>query len=356
MNNFAVSWADGPLLACDLETTGTDTATDRIVTATVISIVPGRDPDIRTWLADPGIEIPAEATGIHGVSTDHARQHGQNAVTVVAEVAETLAAVWRESTPLCVMNAPFDLSLLNAELRRHHQRGLEVSGPVVDPRCIDKHLDRYRKGKRTLGDLCTHYRVRLDTAHDSTGDALACARLAWRLAKKYPTQIGTRPLGDLHRDQIGWFRAQQHDFAGFLESQADRLDDSTESAELRARATDVRAHADGWPLRTIETTARAVATPSAPQEPAATTRYKPWMDTYEGQDLESWIEINPPAICRRVVNAWDGDSASSRLSVFYSVDHLTECPETAQCRTLLTLADQGRFDEAKRLAESLTLS
>ncbi|MCI2424041.1 DNA polymerase III subunit epsilon [Saccharopolyspora sp. K220] len=354
MNNFAVSWADGPLLACDLETTGTDTATDRIVTATVISIVPGQDPDIRTWLADPGIEIPAEAAEIHGVSTDHARQYGQDAAAVVAEVAEVLAAVWRESTPLCVMNAPFDLSLLNVELRRHHQRDLKVSGPVVDPRCIDKHLDRYRKGKRTLGDLCTHYRVRLDEAHDSAGDALACARLAWRLAKKYPTQIGTRPLGDLHRDQIGWYRAQQHDFAGFLERQAHRVDDPTEAADLRARATDVRAHADGWPLKAIETTARAASTPQA--TPAATAGYKPWMDTHEGQELESWIEINPTAICRRAVNAWDGDSASSRLSAFYSVDHLTDCPETAQCRILLTLADQGRFTEARRLAEDLTLS
>jgi len=33
-------------------------ATDRIVTVTVILIVPGQDPEIRTWLTDPGIEIP----------------------------------------------------------------------------------------------------------------------------------------------------------------------------------------------------------------------------------------------------------------------------------------------------------
>lgn len=72
MNDFAASWADGPLLAFDLETTGTDTNADRIVTATVISIAPGKSPDIRTWLADPGVEIPAEATEVHGVSTDYA--------------------------------------------------------------------------------------------------------------------------------------------------------------------------------------------------------------------------------------------------------------------------------------------
>jgi DNA polymerase III subunit epsilon len=249
INSALSSWADGPLLAFDLETTGIDTATDRIVTATVISIVPGQGPDIRTWLADPGIEIPAEATEVHGITTGHARQHGQDSAEVVEEVAKALAERWCDTTPLCVFNAPFDLSVLHAELRRHHDRNLDVSGPVVDPRCLDKHLDRYRKGKRTLGDLCTHYRVRLDDAHDSAADALACARLAWRLAKKYPTQIGTRPLADLHSDQIGWHQADQHSFADYLDRQARYIDDPVEADQLRQRAADVRAYADGWPVK-----------------------------------------------------------------------------------------------------------
>ncbi|GAA2793591.1 exonuclease domain-containing protein [Saccharopolyspora taberi] len=257
MTDFVESWADGPLLALDFESTGTDTATDRIVTATVISIVPGKSPDVRTWLANPGVDIPAEATEIHGVSTDYARQHGRDAAVVVAEVADVLTADWSESTPLCVFNAPFDLSLLHAELRRHHQRDLEMVGSVVDPRCIDKHLDRYRKGKRTLGDLCTHYRVRLDEAHDSAGDALACARLVWRLAKAYPRKIGTRPLADLHRDQIAWHRADQHNFAEFLDRQARRVDERAEADQLRERAADVRTNADGWPVKTAVTASSA---------------------------------------------------------------------------------------------------
>ncbi|GAA3366567.1 hypothetical protein [Saccharopolyspora gregorii] len=89
-----------------------------------------------------------------------------------------------------------------------------MTGPVVDPRCLDKRFDRYRKGKRTLGALCEHYRVRLDSAHDATADALACARLAWRLAKTHPDEIGTRALAALHEDQTGWHRDQQHDSPG----------------------------------------------------------------------------------------------------------------------------------------------
>ncbi|MCX2732601.1 exonuclease domain-containing protein [Saccharopolyspora sp. NFXS83] len=248
MTNSASSWADGPLLAFDLETTGTDTDTDRIVTGTLISIRPGAAPRVRTWLADPGVEIPAEAAEVHGISTEHAREHGRDAAEVTAEITEALTAAWDASVPLCVFNAPFDLSLLTSELRRHHHRELALTGPVVDPRCLDKRLDRYRKGKRTLGALCEHYRVRLDAAHDSAADALACARLAWRLAKTYPAEVGTRPLGLLHEDQTGWHRDQQHDFAGFLERQAGRAADDAEADGLRSRAADVRSRAEHWPL------------------------------------------------------------------------------------------------------------
>ncbi|MGH3917379.1 MAG: exonuclease domain-containing protein [Pseudonocardiaceae bacterium] len=245
------SWADGPLLAFDLETTGTDPATDRVVTATVISILPGRSPSTHTWLADPGVEIPPEATEVHGISTDHARRHGHAAATVIAEIADALAAAWCATTPLCAFNASFDLSLLHAELRRHHQRDLVLAGPVVDPLCIDHHVDRYRKGKRTLAALCAHYRVRLEDAHSSAGDGLATARLAWRLARNYPDQVGTVPLGDLHARQIDWHRTQQQSFAGYLERLAGQAEDPTEADQLRQRAARVQADAGSWPLRTL---------------------------------------------------------------------------------------------------------
>ena len=51
------------------------------------------------------------------------------------------------------MNAPFDLTLLDRELRRHRAASLSHylgQNPlrVLDPRVLDKHLDRYRKGRR----------------------------------------------------------------------------------------------------------------------------------------------------------------------------------------------------------------
>lgn len=243
------SWADGPLLAFDLETTGTDTATDRVVTATVITIIPGQQPVERTWLADPGMEIPAEASEVHGISTDYARVNGRDAATVIAEVAETLSAAWDPATPLCAFNACFDLSLLHAELRRHHRRDLVVGGPVVDPLCIDRELDRFRKGSRNLGAMCAHHRVRLDGAHTSAGDALAAARLAWRLARTYPDQVGQVPLASLHRSQVGWYHKQSHRFADYLEQLARRAADPAEASQLWQRATTTRSTAADWPYR-----------------------------------------------------------------------------------------------------------
>lgn len=243
------SWADGHLVAFDLETTGTDTDTDRVVTATVVRIVPGQQPRVHNWLADPGVEIPAESTEVHGITTEHARTQGRAAPDVVAEIAETLAGIWRSTAPLCAFNASFDLSVLDSELRRHHQRELTVSGPVVDPLCIDRKMDRYRKGKRTLEAMCEHHRVRLDGAHTSAGDALGAARLAWRLAKTYPEDVGTVALESLHEQQMGWYREQTVGFADYLDRLASKATDPEERDRLRERAAAVRDEADGWPLR-----------------------------------------------------------------------------------------------------------
>lgn len=249
MNDSATSWADGPLLALDLETTGTDTETDRIVTATLVSVTPGSPAESTSWLADPGIEIPGESTEVHGIDTEHARTHGRPVGTVVAEITEALAARWSPTTPLIAFNASFDLSLLDAESRRHLGSALPISGPVVDPLCMDRHVDRYRKGKRTLSALCEHHRVQAGEAHTSAGDAIAAARLAWRLAKSYPEQLGQVEPRALHHQQVEWYRAQTRGFAGYLEKQAGKTDDEAEAERLRTRAAQVRVEAEGWPLR-----------------------------------------------------------------------------------------------------------
>jgi DNA polymerase-3 subunit epsilon len=290
----ATSWGDGPILALDLETTGVDPHTDRIVTAGVVVIrqdVPGAPAQVtsRTWLADPGVDIPAEASAIHGITTGQARRDGRPVAEVVSEVTEFLAQVWTATTPLCAFNASFDLTMLDAESRRHHGRGLVLSGSVVDPMCIDRHLDPDRAGRRHLAAVCEHYRVRLENAHTSTGDALAAARLAWRLARSYPDSVGRLEPHVLHSHQAHWFRDQALAYVGELDRRIEELpEESEESDRLRARADDIRASAKAWPLLPAagERPARRIL-PPLPGGPARS--HASWTADQDAALREEWL-------------------------------------------------------------------
>lgn len=77
----------------DLETTGVDVETDRVVTAHVgVLDAQGRQVAARSWLTDPGIPIPEGATAVHGISTERARREGRPPHEVVAEVVAALRA------------------------------------------------------------------------------------------------------------------------------------------------------------------------------------------------------------------------------------------------------------------------
>ena len=56
-----------PIAFFDLETTGINTATDRIVEISILKVDPGGKEDILTMRINPGIPIPKEASEIHGI-------------------------------------------------------------------------------------------------------------------------------------------------------------------------------------------------------------------------------------------------------------------------------------------------
>lgn len=192
----------------DLETTGVDVVNDRIVTAHVgVLDADGQVVDARDWLADPGIEIPAGAAAIHGVTTAHARAEGDPAPRVVAEVVEALGALFAAGIPVVAYNAPFDFSMLKYEALRHGVEPIHSPAPVIDPLVVDKTYDRYRRGKRTLSVVAEHYAVPLESAHEACADAVAAGRLALALAEKFGPWMPPT-LDELHTRQIAWARAQ----------------------------------------------------------------------------------------------------------------------------------------------------
>ncbi|MFT4282641.1 exonuclease domain-containing protein [Microbacterium sp.] len=190
----------------DLETTGIDVVHDRIVTAHVgVLDAAGHVLSARDWLADPGVEIPAGATAVHGVTTQRAREEGAPAAVVVAEIVAELRALLSAGVPVVAYNAAFDFSLLKHEALRHEIPPLVEPAPVIDPLVLDKALDRYRRGKRTLDVVARHYAVTLDAAHEASADAIAAGRVALALAARFDLPPSAH---ELHAKQIGWARAQ----------------------------------------------------------------------------------------------------------------------------------------------------
>lgn len=243
------AWNRGPLVAFDLETTGVDPMTARIVTATVLVIPEDRQRiEIHEWLVDPGIPIPMDASKIHGITTEKSRLDG------VASI-EALPGILAEITthpgyPLIVFNAAYDLTVLTHEWWRHFGSAIELEVPVIDPLVIDRAMDRYRKGKRTLQVMCEQYGVTLsdEDAHTSSGDALATARLAWKISKVYP-EIGSAELLDLHNLQKRWYAEHSISFAEYLMTQARGCESEVEASDLQKRASSVNSD---WPYQPLE--------------------------------------------------------------------------------------------------------
>lgn len=207
-------WYEGPLAAFDTETTGVDVETDRIVSAAVVvQDAAGTRPRVSRWLVNPGVPVPAGATAVHGLTDEHLQRNGRWPAPVMFEIAEVLAEQAAAGRPLVVMNAPFDLTLLDRELRRHRASSLDRwldSAPllVLDPRVLDKHLDRYRKGRRTLTDLCTHYGVELEGAHDAAADAQAALDVVRSLGRRFAARLERLAPAELHNLQTVWHAAQ----------------------------------------------------------------------------------------------------------------------------------------------------
>jgi DNA polymerase III subunit epsilon len=261
------SWHTGPLLAFDLETTGPLPDTARIVTAFAGRL--GTWPDAADtwagdwsseWLADPGVPIPQAATDVHGITTEHARQQGRPAGPVVFEIAALLTDAADKGIPVVGHNVAFDLTIVDRECRRH-----DVEIPpwdrllVVDTMVLDKHVWKYRKGSRRLVDVAATYGVPIKgDAHDAAADAMAAARIGYRIA-----QIGATPMHE---------RAPEHranDWKGMPAQRfedavapADQLHhwqriwaaDQAESLEAHFRKTDPEATVDReWPIRPLPT-------------------------------------------------------------------------------------------------------
>lgn len=256
-------------MACfDLETTGVDPFRDRIITASVVLAGGGLPTAPNEWLLQPTIPIPQGASDIHGITDEHAREHGTDPTAGVAEIAADLLNATDQGIPVVGHNiGSYDITLLLAELVRHGHdtlaRRLRSITPVVDTLVIEKHLDAFRPGKpngrrpddacgpHTLVECCRLWGVPLseEDAHGATADALAAGRLAWRLATdphrfarfdRRPTdriRPADWPLDALHKWQTETRRAQAESFGAHLVKQG-KTDDVSRSWPVQEAPAD----------------------------------------------------------------------------------------------------------------------
>lgn len=269
-------WWRGPLAALDTETTSTDVETTRILSICLALIHPdAADPanrlDLRSQIINPGVEVPAEAAAVNGLTTERVRAEGKPPADVLDTYVADVAMAIRAGSPLIVMNAPFDLTILDRECRRLGLPTLDdrlngLLAPVIDPSVLDKKLIKYRRrvsdtqGARCLKTLAQVHNVGWDdqAAHTADYDAVQAARVVYQICARYPA-VGEASALQLHSLQVGWYAEQARDLAAYWYRKANEIDHQTRRAdagvreEALAEVAELRRRADGvtfdWPMR-----------------------------------------------------------------------------------------------------------
>lgn len=221
---MAHTWFENGYVAFDTETTGVQEKEDRIISASLLYYSPNHAlVKRRTWLINPGVEVPAAATAVNGLSTEYVQSMGMPASEGIAEILAALAQCVRYHMPVVAFNGSFDMTVLLHESRRHC---LALSNDFADIyggglRLIDG-LTMHRKahlkwrGRRNLGSLCEAYGVELgEAAHDATADAHAAAELSVKLTAETP-ELFEVDATTLHAAQREWYAVQMEDLQTYL--------------------------------------------------------------------------------------------------------------------------------------------
>ena len=158
-----------PLLFFDIESTGLNVATDRIVEISIVKVSPGApgEPnkvEVKTRRVNPTIPIPAEAQAVHGISDEDVKDEPE-----FRQLAKSLA-LWMKGCDIAGYNSlKFDIPLLAEEFLR---AGVEFD--FRKRKLIDVQNIFHKKEQRTLKAAYKFYCGRnLDNAHSAEADTMA---------------------------------------------------------------------------------------------------------------------------------------------------------------------------------------
>lgn len=153
-----------PIVFFDLETTGVNISTDRIVELSYIKVYPDGHEDTKTLRINPTIPIPPEATRIHGITDDDVRD-----APTFKQVAADIVRVFEGADIGGYNSNKFDLPLLAEEFLR-----ADVDFDLRKRKFVDVQVIFHKMEQRTLSAAYKFYCDRdLENAHSSAADTRA---------------------------------------------------------------------------------------------------------------------------------------------------------------------------------------
>ena len=166
-----------PLVFFDLETTGMNVASDRIVEISYLKIYPDQREETKTFRINPDRPIPLDVTAIHGISDDDVKD-----APLFNEIAQTLANTF-EGCDFAGYNLhKFDLPLLAEEFIRAN-----VDLDLKKRKVIDVMVIFYKKEQRTLSAAYKFYcEKELANAHSAEADTRATYEILQAQLDTYP--------------------------------------------------------------------------------------------------------------------------------------------------------------------------
>ena len=158
-----------PLLFFDIESTGLNVASDRIVEISLVKVSPGApgEPnkvEVKTRRINPTIPIPPEAQAIHGISNEDVKD-----CPTFKQVAKSLARLMEGCDIAGYNSLKFDIPMLAEEFLR---AGVEFD--FRKRKLVDVQNIFHKKEQRTLKAAYKFYcGQNLDNAHSAEADTMA---------------------------------------------------------------------------------------------------------------------------------------------------------------------------------------
>ncbi|MBO7255982.1 MAG: 3'-5' exonuclease, partial [Bacteroidales bacterium] len=161
----------------DIESTGLNVATDRIVEISIIKINPDGSEEIKTRRINPTIPISPEAQKVHGISDEDVKNE-----PTFAQIAKSLAK-WMEGCDIAGYNSmKFDIPLLSEEFLR-----ADVDFDFRKRKLVDVQNIFHKMEQRTLTAAYKFYCQKdLENAHSAEADTLATYEILKAQLDKYP--------------------------------------------------------------------------------------------------------------------------------------------------------------------------